>query len=51
MTRSVRTAVVAWVITAVYFFYQYVLRSAPAVRPKASDNWGIMTAGADRSTY
>lgn len=29
--KSVRVAVVAWVLTAVYYFYQYALRSAPAV--------------------
>jgi hypothetical protein len=28
-TKSVRIAVVAWVLTAVYYFYQYALRSAP----------------------
>ena len=29
--NGVRMAVVAWVLTAVYYFYQYALRSAPAV--------------------
>lgn len=29
--RSVRLATVAWLLTSVYYFYQYVLRSAPAV--------------------
>ena len=29
--KSVRIAVVTWVLTAVYYFYQYALRSAPAV--------------------
>jgi MFS family permease len=29
--RKARLAAVAWVLTAVYYFYQYALRSAPAV--------------------
>ena len=29
--KSVRIAVAAWVLTALYYFYQYTLRSAPAV--------------------
>src|SRR6187551_3166823 len=29
--NRVRMAVVAWVLTAIYYFYQYALRSAPAV--------------------
>src|SRR3954463_8322405 len=29
--RAVRMATVAWVLTAIYYFYQYALRSAPAV--------------------
>jgi hypothetical protein len=29
--QSVRTAIIAWVIAAVYYFNQYVQRSAPAV--------------------
>jgi MFS family permease len=33
---------VAWVLTAVYYFYQYVLRSAPAVMmPQLSDAFGV----------
>ena len=31
MNRAGRVAVVAWLVTAVYYFYQYALRSAPAV--------------------
>jgi hypothetical protein len=31
MSRGARTAAIAWLVTAVYYFYQYVLRSAPAV--------------------
>lgn len=40
--RGVRVAIVAWVLTAVYYFYQYALRSAPAVMmPQLSGAFGI----------
>ena len=29
--KSVRIAVIAWMLAAIYYFYQYALRSAPAV--------------------
>ena len=39
-------AVVAWVLTAVYYFYQYALRSAPAVMmPELSNAFGITPLG------
>jgi MFS family permease len=42
MSTGTRTAVVAWLITAVYYFYQYMLRSAPAVMmPQLSDAFGL----------
>jgi MFS family permease len=42
MSTGTRTAVVAWLITAVYYFYQYALRSAPAVMmPQLSDAFGM----------
>jgi MFS family permease len=42
MSHAVRTAAVAWLITAVYYFYQYTLRSAPAVMmPQLSDAFGL----------
>ena len=42
MTGAATTAVVAWLITAVYYFYQYTLRSAPAVMmPELSEAFGI----------
>ncbi|MFO0815761.1 MAG: MFS transporter [Gemmatales bacterium] len=31
MSHAIRTMVIAWLLTAVYYFYQYMLRSAPAV--------------------
>src|SRR5215510_16221585 len=42
MSTGTRTAIVAWLITAVYYFYQYMLRSAPAVMlPQLSDAFGL----------
>jgi MFS family permease len=42
MNRGARTAAVAWLVTAVYYFYQYTLRSAPAVMmPQLSDAFGL----------
>jgi len=41
-----RTATIAWLITAVYYFYQYTLRSAPAVMmPELSTAFGLTAAG------
>src|SRR5258705_9388802 len=41
-----RMAVVVWVLTAVFYFYQYALRSAPAVMmPQLSDAFGLSTMG------
>ena len=45
MSRGTRTAAVAWLVTAVYYFYQYTLRSAPAVMmPQLSDAFGLSAA-------
>src|SRR6478672_10510509 len=45
MKSAARTAAIAWLIAAVYYFYQYMLRSAPAVMmPQLSDAFGISTA-------
>src|SRR5436189_703867 len=42
MSLGARTATFAWLITAVYYFYQYALRSAPAVMmPQLSDAFGL----------
>lgn len=41
---SVRTAVIAWVVAAIYYFYTYALRSAPSVMmPQLSEALGIST--------
>ena len=46
MSRGTRTAIAAWMITAVYYFYQYALRSAPAVMmPQLSEAFGLSAMG------
>jgi MFS family permease len=46
MGSAARTAAIAWLIAAVYYFYQYALRSAPAVMmPELSDAFGISALG------
>jgi MFS family permease len=46
VSLATRTAVVAWLITAVYYFYQYTLRSAPAVMmPELSAAFGLTATG------
>ena len=43
---AVRTATVAWLLTSVYYFYQYSMRSAPAVMmPQLSEAFGLTAAG------
>jgi len=43
---AARTAAIAWLIAAIYYFYQYMLRSAPAVMmPQLSDAFGMTTMG------
>src|ERR1700741_1303377 len=40
--NNVRMVIVAWILTAVYYFYQYALRSAPAVMmPELSSAFNI----------
>ena len=44
--RGASTAVVAWVLVALYYFYQYALRSAPAVMmPQLSAAFGMSAMG------
>ncbi len=46
MRNGLRTAAAAWLLAAVYYFYQYALRSAPAVMmPQLSDAFGLSTLG------
>src|ERR1043165_3536022 len=43
---AVRTATVAWLLTSVYYFYQYSMRSAPAVMmPQLSEAFGLSAMG------
>jgi MFS family permease len=43
---AARAAVIAWLIAAVYYFYQYMLRSAPAVMmPQLSEAFGMSAMG------
>lgn len=47
MKTAAKTAAIAWLITAVYYFYQYALRSAPSVMlPQLSDAFGLTTMAA-----
>src|SRR5277367_6021353 len=44
--KSLRMAALAWVLTAIYYFYQYSLRSAPSVMmPQLSEAFGVSTLG------
>jgi MFS family permease len=46
MTRNNRVIVVAWLVTSLYYFYQYVARSAPAVMmPQLGEAFGLTAAG------
>ena len=46
MKSAAKTITVAWLIAAVYYFYQYVLRSAPAVMmPELSQAFGLTAMG------
>ena len=46
MSRTAKAAAVAWLITALYYFYQYALRSAPAVMmPQLSEAFGLTAVG------
>ncbi|HYJ51958.1 MAG TPA: MFS transporter [Allosphingosinicella sp.] len=43
---ALRLVAVAWLLTSVYYFYQYVLRSAPAVMmPELTDAFGLSAVG------
>jgi MFS family permease len=45
-TRAARAAAVAWLLAAIYYFYQYALRSAPAVMvPQLSEAFGLSAIG------
>lgn len=44
--NALRVLAVAWLLTSIYYFYQYVLRSAPAVMvPELTDAFGLTAVG------
>src|SRR5215813_10908738 len=44
--KTVRVVAAAWLLAAVYYFYQYALRSAPAVMmPQLSEAFGLSAMG------
>jgi MFS family permease len=44
--KAMQAIVAAWLITSVYYFYQYVMRSAPAVMiPQLTQAFGLSAAG------
>jgi len=44
--KSLRMATASWVLVAVYYFYQYVLRSAPSVMvPQLTEAFGLSALG------
>ena len=46
MSKGSKAAAVAWLITAIYYFYQYTLRSAPAVMmPQLSEAFSLNAVG------
>ena len=46
VSRGAKAAGVAWLITALYYFYQYTLRSAPAVMmPQLQEAFGLTAMG------
>ncbi len=46
MSKAARAAGVAWLVTAVYYFYQYTLRSAPSVMmPQLTEAFSLSAMG------
>jgi len=44
--RKLRLATAAWILVAIYYFYQYVLRSAPSVMvPQLTEAFGLSALG------
>ena len=44
--RLSKTALMAWLLVAVYYFYQYALRSAPSVMmPQLTEAFGVNALG------
>lgn len=46
MSKTSKMAVWAWLLVVLYYFYQYVLRSAPSVMiPQLSEAFGLNALG------
>src|SRR5262245_459527 len=46
MSNGKRAVIVAWLVTALYYFHQYSLRSAPSVMlPQLAEGFGLSAAG------
>ena len=46
MKGAGKVAAIAWLVAAIFYFYQYVMRSAPAVMmPELSTAFGLSAAG------
>ena len=46
MSKNARMAAVAWLLAAVYYFYQYMLRSSPSVMmTPAVGSFGLSASG------
>jgi MFS family permease len=46
MKKNIRIAAVAWLLAAIYYFYQYTLRSSPSVMmPQLSEAFGLSALG------
>src|SRR6478672_2479440 len=44
--KSIRLATVSWLLVAVFYFYQYALRSAPSVMvPQLTEAFGLSALG------
>ncbi len=45
-STGVKVAAIAWLVTATFYFYQYIMRSAPAVMmPELSESFGLSALG------
>lgn len=46
MSKSTRMAAVAWLLTAIYYFYQYIMRSSPGVMMnELTEGFGLSALG------
>jgi MFS family permease len=46
MSKNARLATVAWLLTAIYYFYQYIMRSSPGVMiNQLSEGFGLSALG------